>query len=154
MKKIIYKPKNKLLSKLLAKICRFLGYEIIDQANFYVPSQERSLATTLSSPGDKSITVPLGQIKITNKINSLLIILRTCTSELIMDQNKKRLFEEEKSEYTMRTINSLISSINEAKIFFKNTKITLHITDSGSPKEDIIKIKEKLKNSNSLNILE
>ena len=28
-----------------------------------------------------------------------------------MDQNKKRIFEKEKNEYTFRTINSLIKSI-------------------------------------------
>ena len=32
-----------------------------------------------------------------------------------MDQNKKRIFEKDKNEYTFRTIKSLIKSVNEAK---------------------------------------
>ena len=90
----------------------------------------------------------MGQIEIKNKINSLKIIVRTCTSELIMDQNKRRIFDEEKNEYTFRTLRSLIKSINKASLVFKNIKFDLIVTDTNSPKEDINKIQEILNKSN------
>jgi len=102
----------------------------------------------LSVQGKKSITIPLGQIDIKNRINSLKIIVRTCTSELIMDQNKRRIFDEEKNEYTFRTLRSLIKSINKAAAVFKNIKFHLIVTDTNSSKEDIDKIQEILNTSN------
>ena len=44
------------------------------------------------------------------KIKSLDIIFRTCMSVKMLTQNKKRVFEENKSEYTIRSINSVIKS--------------------------------------------
>ena len=99
-------------------------------------------------PGKKSITLPLGEIKIKKKINSFKIILRTCTSELIMDQNKRRLFDFDKKEYTLRTLRSLINSIKKAKSIFPNIKFELSITDTNFMDGDIYTIKEILKNSN------
>ena len=86
MKKIENSKKSNFLKKLFIKLCRLLGFEIIDQSNFSSPTLLRSLDETLSIQGKKSITIPLGQIDIKKKIKSLKIILRTCTSELIMDQ--------------------------------------------------------------------
>ena len=91
--------RSNLLKKIFIKLCRILGYEIIDQANYEVPSLKKDLGDTLSIPGKKSITVPLGEVSITRKIKSVKILFRSCTSELIMDQNKKRLFDQKKSEY-------------------------------------------------------
>ena len=34
--------KASFLKKIFVKICRAFGYEIIDQSNFYVPTQEKS----------------------------------------------------------------------------------------------------------------
>ena len=53
-----------------------------------MPTLNKNLNDILSVPGKESITVPLGQIKITRKVKSLKIIFRSCTNELIMDQNK------------------------------------------------------------------
>ena len=39
--------------------------------------------------------------KITRKVQSFDIILKTCTSVNLVSQNKKRIFEQPKSEYTM-----------------------------------------------------
>ena len=147
--KEIKSPKNSnLLKKIFIKLCRLLGFEIIDQSNFSSPTLNKYLNGTLSIQGEKSVTIPLGQIDIKNKINSLKIIVRTCTSELIMDQNKRRIFDEEKNEYTFRTLRSLIKSINKAASIFKNIKFHLIVTDTNSPKEDIDKIQEILNKSN------
>jgi len=148
MKKIKNTHKTNFLKKIFIKLCRLFGFEIIDQSNFKSPTLEKDLNETLSIQGKKSITIPLGQIDIKNKINSLKIILRTCTSELIMDQNKRRIFDEEKNEYTFRTLRSLLKSINKASLEFKNIKFDLIVTDTNSPKEDIDKIQEILNKSN------
>ena len=151
MKKIKNTQKTNFLKKIFIKFCRFIGYEIIDQSNFRSTTLNKDLNETLSVQGKKSITIPLGQIDITNKINSLKVIVRSCTSELIMDQNKRRIFDEEKNEYTFRTLRSLIKSINKASLVFKNIKFDLVVTDTNSPKEDIDKIQEILKKSNVKN---
>ena len=148
MKKIQNTQKTNFFKKIFIKICRFLGYEIIDQSNLRSPTLNKDLNKTLSIPGKKSITIPLGQIDIKNKIKSLKIIVRTCTSELIMDQNKRRIFDEGKNEYTFRSLRSLIKSINKAASVFKNIKLHLIVTDTNSPKEDIDKIQEILSKSN------
>ncbi len=144
MKKIENIQKNNFFKKIFVKLCRLFGFEIIDQSTFKSPTLEKGLNETLSIQGHKSITIPLGQIDIKNKITSLKIILRTCTSELIMDQNKKRIFGEEKNEYTFRTLRSLIKSINKASSKFENIKFDLLVTDTNSSKDDINKIKEIL----------
>ena len=148
MKKIENSRKANFLKKIFIKLCRLFGFEIIDQSNFNSPTLDKYLNETLSVQGKKSITIPLGQINIKNKIKRLKIILRTCTSELIMDQNKRRIFDKEKNEYTFRTLKSLIKSINKASLIFKNIKFDLIVTDTNSPKEDIDKIQEMLNKSN------
>ena len=148
MKKIKNTRKTNFFKKIFIKFCRMLGYEIIDQSNFRSTTLNKDLNTTLSIQGKKSITIPLGQIDIKKKINNLRVIVRTCTSELIMDQNKRRIFDEEKNEYTFRTLRSLIKSINKASLVFKDVKFNLIVTDTNSTKEDIEKIKEILNKSN------
>ena len=148
MKKIKNTGKTYFLKKIFIKLCRLFGFEIIDQSNFSSPTLNKDLNETLSVQGKKSITLPLGQINIKNKINRLKIILRSCTSELIMDQNKRRIFDKEKNEYTFRTLKSLIKSINKASLQFKNIKFDLLVTDTNSVKEDIDKIQQILNQSN------
>ena len=144
MKKIKNTKKINFFKKLFIKICRIFGFEIIDQANFQSPTLDKNLSDTLSIQGKKSITIPLGQINIKRKVKSLKIILRTCTSELIMDQNKRRLFDSEKSEYTFRTLKSLIRSAEIAKNKFNDLDFKIIITDTNSIQEDIIVIKRHL----------
>ena len=108
MKKIQNIQKTNFFKKIFIQICRFLGYEIIDQSNFKSPTLKKDLNETLSVHGKKSITIPLGQINIKNRINKVKIIVRTCTSELIMDQSKRRVFDGAKNEYTFKTLISLI----------------------------------------------
>ena len=154
MKKIKNTGKTNFLKKIFIKLCRLFGFEIIDQSNFNSPTLNKDLNETLSVQGKKSITMPLGQINIKNKINRLKIILRSCTSELIMDQNKRRIFDKEKNEYTFRTLKSLIKSINKASLQFKNIKFDLLVTDTNSAKEDIDKIQQILNHSNIENKFE
>ena len=148
MKKINNTNKSNLFKKLFIKLCRLFGFEILDQANFSSPTLNKKLNQTLSIQGKKSITLPLGQIEIKRKISSLKIILRTCTSELIMDQNKKRLFGHDKNEYTFRTLRSLIRSVNKAKVIFDKIKFDIVVTDTNSSENDIIQIKKILESSN------
>ena len=147
MKKIENSNNNNFIKKLFVKFCRILGFEIIDQASFRSPTMNKNLDDTLSIQGEKSILIPLGQMEIKRKVNSLKIILRTCTSELIMDQNKKRLFDCKKNEYTFRTLKSLIRSIKKAQSSFQNINFELIVTDTNSFTEDITIIKNLLKES-------
>ena len=146
MKKVVKKNKINFLKKIFIKICRIFGYEIIDQASFDVPTSYKTLDDTLSIPNKKSISIPLGQFKITRKIKSLKVIFRSCTNELIMDQNKKRLFDHDKNEYTFRALNSLLKSLSKAKKVFNKIDFKIIITDTNSKKSDIEKIKKILLN--------
>ena len=120
--------KKSFFSKLIVKIIRIFGYEIIDQSNLTLPLTNLNASDNLSKSGVKSITIPLGVTNITNKINSLSIIIRSYTfgdiqnSKVMLDQNKKRVFEFPKIEYTLRTINSIIASCEYASKSFKNSK--------------------------------
>ena len=148
--------KKSFLKKLLIKLCRKVGYEIIDQNNLFIPSLNKFANQNLSNLHKDSISIPLGKVKITRKIKELSIIVRTYTSteveksKIMLDQNKFRIFEKQKIEYTLRTINSLIISCKKALKNFKNFKINLVITDDNSSEENLSLIK-KLINSSSLN---
>ena len=84
------------MKKIFIKLARLLGYEIIDQNNFVSPSLEKELNDQLSVINQKSIILPLGNVKIIKKVKSLLIVLRMNTVVEIWDQKKKRLFEQPK----------------------------------------------------------
>ena len=56
------------------------------------PTLNKSLKGDLSND-EKSIILPLGEVKLTRKIKSLLILFRTNTEIEIWDQNKRRIFE-------------------------------------------------------------
>ena len=139
------------IKKIFIKICRILGYEIIDQTSFYIPTQNKNLNENLNIQGEKSINLPLGETKITRKIISLTIILRSCTNSILLQQNKQRLFERGKSEYTFRTLNSLIKSLNEANNSFPNIKFELIIIDNSKKKDDVEQMKKQLKKLNLKN---
>ena len=143
--------KTSFFKKIFIKICRIFGYEIIDQGNFYVPTQEKNLSENLNIPGKKSITLPLGEVKISRKVNALTIIFRSCTNINMLTQNKKRLFDQNKSEYTFRSLNSIIASLNQAKITFPKIEFDIVIIDYNSRKEDLEQIKKQLEKSNFKN---
>ena len=67
MKKTENNKRSNFFKKLFIKLCRLLGFEIIDQSNFHSPTLNKDLDKTLSIQGKKSITIPLGQIDIKKK---------------------------------------------------------------------------------------
>ena len=140
MKKINNSKKNNLIKKLFIKLCRLIGFEIIDQSNLNLPVSKKIATDNLGQIGKKIITLPLGETKISRPVKSLDIIIKTCTSINLVTQNKKRIFEKNKSDYTFRTINSLINSLNFSKNFLKDIDIKIYIIDDNSKKEDLEKI--------------
>ena len=134
------------MKKLFIQICKFLGLELIDQNRFSSPTLNKELNQDLSILNEKSIILPLGEVKITRKVKSILIIIRMNTEIEIWDQNKKRLFEQPKIEYSVRSIKSLIKSINFCKIKYPNLKIKTLIIDDKSNNENLNQIKGIVEN--------
>ena len=146
--------KKSIIKKLFIKLSKILGYEIIDQANFISPTLDKKLNEDLSILNRKSIVLPLGNVEITKRVNSILIIFRANTDIEIWDQNKKRLFEQPKIEYSLRALNSLIKSINFSKTKYPNIKFEIIIVDDKSKKSNLIRIKNLIeKNSLDINII-
>ena len=135
---------NKFLKKIFIKICRFFGFEIIDQNEFYVPTLNKKLNENLNQPGEKSITLPLGEVKITRKVKSLNVFFRSCTNINMLTQNKARLFNKDKSEYTFRSLNSIIKSIIKANKIMPNIEFNLTVIDHNSKESDLNQIKKQL----------
>ena len=134
------------MKKIFIRLARLFGYEIIDQNNFTSPTLDKELNEDLSILNDKSIILPLGNVKITKKVNSILIIIRMNTEVEIWDQNKKRLFEEPKIEYSLRSIKSLIKSVNFCQNKHPGLKIKTIIIEDHSKKENLEKIKKLTQN--------
>jgi len=142
MKKI-YLKKNNLIKKILIKLIRKTGFEIIDQNNLNVPTRNKKINENLNTLNKKNITLPLGQVKINRKINSILVIFRSFTNEnKLLSQNKKRLFEKEKKEYTYRSLISICRNLSHTKKEFKNLKIFLKIIDDNSKNNILNKIRK------------
>ena len=133
------------MKKLFIKFIKLLGFEIIDQNNFCSPTLNKKLNQDLSIINKKSIILPLGEVKITRKVTSILIVIRMNTNVEIWDQNKKRLFEQPKIEYTVRSINSLINSIIFCQNKYKNLLIKTLIIDDHSNTKNLERIKEIVK---------
>ena len=137
------------MKKFFIKICKFLGFEIIDQNKFISPTLNKELNEDLSIINKKSIVLPLGEVKITRKVNSILIIIRVNTEIEVWDQNKRRLFEQPKIEYSIRSIKSLINSINFCQNKYSGLKIKIIILDDSSKDENLNRIKKIIKDANS-----
>jgi len=140
------------MKKFFIKICKFLGYEILDQNNFSSPTLGKELNEELSILNEKSIVLPLGEVKITKKVNSILIVLRMNTDIQIWDQNRRRLFEYPKIEYTKRSLNSLIRSINFLKNKHPTVNVKTIIVDDNSSTENLNIIK-KIIDGNNIEII-
>ena len=135
MKNIKNSNKLSFFKKLFIKISRKLGYEIIDQNNFEIVTFNKKMDEHLSMLGDKSINLPLGEVKITRRVKALDIIIRTCASVNMLTQNKSRLFEKEKIEYTIRTIKSLLNSAKDPEL--DQLEINFRIIDHNSASESL-----------------
>ena len=72
--------KKSIIKKLFIKLCKIMGYEIIDQNNFVSPSLEKELNDQLSVINQKSIILPLGNVKITKNCSSLFFCKKTVFS--------------------------------------------------------------------------
>ena len=142
MKKIKIK-KNNFFKKNIIKIIRKLGYEVIDQNNLIVPTSDKKINENLNILNTKSISLPLGEVKITRKIENLLIIFRSFTNENNgLNGNKRRFFEKEKQEYTLRSLVSLCRNINNLKNEINNFDVFLEIIDDNSQQNIINKIND------------
>ena len=141
--------KKSIINKLFIKLCKIMGYEIIDQNNFTSPTLEKKLNEELSILNNKSIVLPLGEVNITRKVKSILLLFRTNSNVEIWDQNKKRLFELPKIEYTLRSLNSLLKSIIFCKKKYPDIKIKLIIVEDNTNEINLNKIK-KLTNNNEV----
>ena len=146
MREIKSKKNKNFIKKIFIKISRMLGYEIIDQDTLEFPTSNKYHQDTISVPGEKSVKLGIGELKISRKIKALDIIVKTCTNVHLVTQNKKRIFEKEKFEYTYRTINSLIKSSIYLKNKFKNINVKFTIVDTNSSKLHIDKILSKISN--------
>jgi hypothetical protein len=147
MRNLKNSKKKNFIKKIFIKLCRKAGYEIIDQNDFYLPVSNKRSDDNLSTIGKNSISIPLGETKITRPVKSLDIIIKTCTSVNLATQNKERIFGQEKSEYTLRTITSLLKSIKFNQDIFKKIKIKITVIDHNSNKNDLILIEKNLKES-------
>ena len=136
------------MKKLFIKLAKLLGFEIVDQNQFSSPTLDRELNEDLSTINEKSIILPLGEVKISRKVKSILIVIRMNTEVEIWDQNKKRLFEQPKIEYSYRSIKSLISSINFCQTKYPKIKIKSVIIDDNSKDENLARIKKLIENKN------
>ncbi len=146
MKQLKIKKKNSFLKKLLIKINRIFGFEIVDQSNYSLASLDRYGHQNLSKIGERSITLPLGEYKINRKVKSLHIILRSCASVTMLSQSKDRIFAQKKHEYSIRTLNSIVKSLNHSKQLFNKISLKLTIIDHNSDLEVIKNYKKILDN--------
>ena len=136
------------MKKFFIKICKLLGFEILDQNSFSSPTLGKNLDEELSIINKKSIILPLGEVKITKKVSSILIIFRMNTDVEIWGQNRKRLFELPKIEYSKRSIKSLIKSINHCKSKNPSIQIKTIIIDDNSHKENLSQVTKIIGNNN------
>ena len=138
--------KSNFLKRLFIKLCRLFGFEIIDQSNFYLPTSNKHGGENLSQIGKESLVIPMGRTKITRPVNSLDIILRTCASVNMLTQSKQRVFEKEKSEYSLKTLRSIVNSINNNKQLFEKIKLKFTIVDHNSDDQVLEKFRAILNN--------
>ena len=138
--------KSNFLKKIFIKLSRIFGFEIIDQSNFYIPTSNKDGLKNPSQIGKESLIIPMGKTEITRPVKSLDIILRTCASVNMLTQSKKRIFEKDKSEYSLKTLNSITNSINNNKELFNKIHLKITIIDHNSNQEILSKFNEILKN--------
>ena len=143
MREIKSRKKSGFFKKIFIKICRILGYELIDQSSLEFPVSNKKSDDTLSVSGVKSFSLGVGEFPITRKVQGIDIIVKTCTSVQLVTQNKKRIFEKEKSEYTFRSLQSLYRSALDLKEKFP--KIKYISVGDGDEKKRLLSLVKELK---------
>ncbi len=113
--------KRNIIKKLFIQIARKLGFELIEQSNLKFINE---------SIDNNSTVIPLGKVNLTRKVSDFLIIFRTNIDILIWDQNKKRIFEADKIEYSKRSLISLIKSIKFLSHHRNDIRLKLIIIDN------------------------
>ena len=136
--------KKNILKKFFIKLAKALDLELIDQNEFNSPTLEKKLNENLSTI-KKSIVLPLGEVKLTRKVTSLLIIFRTNTNIEMWNQNRKRIFDKPKIEYVCRALFSVIKAIKFLKKNNPQVKVDLKIIDDKSTEENLSTIQDLLK---------
>ena len=79
------------MKKFFIKICKLLGYEILDQNNFSSPTLGKELNEELSILNEKSIVLPLGEVNITKKVKKLLQILQAYYKVLKLEKMQVKI---------------------------------------------------------------
>ena len=149
-KNLATKNNYNFLKKMFIKVIRKTGFEIIDQNNFSIPTSNVSINENISTFNKSNITLPMGEIKITRKIKSFLVIFRSFTNEnKLLSQNKKRIFEKTKKEYSIRSLNSVCKNIKAAQNELPDVKFFLKIIDDNS-KSEVVKNMKKVINKNKI----
>ena len=139
MKNIKNTKKNSFLKRIFAQIFRKLGFEIIDQNTFQIITLDKKINEEASTIGKNSINLPLGIVNITRPVKALDIIIRSSADVNMLTQNKTRLFEKEKIEYTSRTIRSILNSVKDNSQLEK-IKINFKVIDHNSSPTNLKKI--------------
>ena len=67
------KNNQSFIKRIFVKMCRKLGYEIVDQNNLFIPTLEKYANQSLSKSNKNSLSIPLGKVKITRKVKDLTI---------------------------------------------------------------------------------
>ncbi len=135
--------KKNIIKNIFIKFLRKMGYEIIDQNNFVSPTLNKELNKNLTN-NEKSIILPLGEVKLTKKISDLLIIFRTNTNIDIWDQNKKRIFEKPKVEYAKRSLFSITKAIEYLNKKYPLINVLINVIDDNSKKENLYQLENIL----------
>ena len=130
--------KKNIIKKLFILIARKLGLELIEQSNLKFINEDNN---------KKSIVIPLGKVKLTRKVSDLLIIFRTNIDILIWDQNKKRIFEADKIEYSKRCLISLIKSMKSLSSLRNDIRLKLLVIDNSLDTTDNSEFKNILNKS-------
>ena len=146
MKQIKTKKKKSFINSLLIKLNRLFGFEIIDQSNYSITSLDKSGYENLSEVGKNSITLPLGKFEIKRKVKSLHIILRSCASVKMLSQSKERIYNKEKYDYSLRTLISIVKSLNYSKFLFDKIGLKITIIDHNSGIDIVQKYNKILSN--------
>ena len=132
MKKVKKLEKNSFFKTKFIQMCRWLDYEIIDQNSFEVPTLDKNLKESLSLPGKKSISIPLGEVKITREVKSLTVYFRSCAKVHLWNQNKKRIFGKQKSEYSLRSLKSILEAMSYVQNELSKINLQIIIIDDNS----------------------
>ena len=139
MKNIKNSKKKSFLKRIFAQIFRKLGFEIIDQNTFEIITLDKKINEEIGTIGKNSINLPLGIVNITRPVKALDIIIRSSADVNMLTQNKTRLFEKEKIEYTSRTIRSILNSVKDNSQLEK-IKINFKVIDHNSSPTNLEKI--------------